>query len=148
MSYQEKKNIVSLISTVLIFGFYCLYVYERFKDTILEGEALFRFWGAVILILIPITIVAKIIIEIIFIIINRIATREVEPSFADELDKLIGLKAMRTSYFVFILGFLLAMGTLVLQMPPATMFIILFLSGFVSEVAGIVSQLYLYRKGV
>ena len=31
MSYQEKKNIVSLISTILIFGFYCLYVFQKYK---------------------------------------------------------------------------------------------------------------------
>lgn len=148
MSYQEKKNIVSLISTILIFGSYCLYVFLRFNDANVEGAELFRFWGAVILILIPVSIVAKIIIEIVFIIINRIATKEVEPSFADELDKLIDLKAMRIAYFVFIFGFLLAMGSLVLQMPTSTMFIILFLSGFTSEVASILWRLYLYRKGV
>lgn len=148
MSYQEKKNIVSLISTILIFGSYCLYVFLRFNDANVEGAELFRFWGAVILILIPVSIVAKIIIEIVFIIINRIATKEVEPSFTDELDKLIDLKAMRISYFVFIFGFLLAMGSLVLQMPPSAMFIILFLAGFTSEVASILWRLYLYRKGV
>lgn len=148
MSYQEKKNIVSLISTILIFGSYCGAVYFRYSDMNLEGAELFRFWGAVILILIPVTIVAKVIIEIVFIIINRIATKEVEPSFVDELDKLIELKAMRMSYFVFILGFLLAMGSLVLQMTPSVMFVILIFSGFISDVASCVTRLYHYRKGV
>ena len=148
MSYQEKKNIVSLISTILIFGSYCGAVYVRYHDANLAGAELFRFWGAVILILIPVTIVAKVIIEIVFIIINRIATKEMEPSFADELDKLIELKAMRMSYFVFILGFLLAMGSLVLQMTPSVMFVILIFSGFISDVASSVTRLYHYRKGV
>lgn len=148
MSYQEKKNIVALATTLLVFGSYSLYMYIRFNDANLEGAELFRFWGAFILILIPVSIVARIIIEVGFIVVNRITTKEVEPSFADELDKLILLKAMRTSFFVFVFGFLLAMGSLVLNMAISTMFIILILSGFLSEVAGNISQLYYYRRGV
>lgn len=148
MSYQEKKNIVSLISAIVVFGAYCWNVYLRFHDTNPEGAELFRFWGATILILIPVTMVARLVIEIIFIIINRIVTKESAPSFADELDKIIELKAIRISYFVFILGFLLAMGSLALQMTPSSMFIIMFFSGFTADVVGIIWRLYLYRKGV
>jgi hypothetical protein len=107
-----------------------------------------RFWAAAILILIPVSIVAKIIIAIIFNIIYRITTKEVEPSFSDELDKLIDLKATRNSHYVFTLGFLLAMGSLVLDMTPTTMFIILIFSGFLSEMASVFTTLYHYRKGV
>ena len=148
MSYQEKKNIVSLISTLLIFGFYCLYVYQKYQEGSIDSTDTYRFWGTVILILIPVSIAAKIIITIVFNIIYRITTKEVEPSFADELDKLIELKATRNSHYVFTLGFLLAMGSLVMDMPHSAMFIILILSGFVSEIVGTVTQLYLYRKGV
>ena len=76
------------------------------------------------------------------------ATNEKEPSFADELDKLIELKATRISHYVFVLGFLLSMGSLVMNISPSVMFSILILSGFVSELAGIITQLYLYRRGV
>ncbi|MFD0698993.1 hypothetical protein ACFQZT_33500 [Paenibacillus sp. GCM10027628] len=148
MSYQEKKNIVSLISAIVVFGTYCWNVYLRYNETNMEGAELFHFWGAAFLILIPVTMVARMIIEIIFIIINRIATKEKAPSFADELDKIIELKAIRISYFVFIFGFLIAMGSLVLHATPSSMFIILFLSGFIADVAGIIWRLYLYRKGV
>jgi hypothetical protein len=148
VSYQEKKYIVSLVSAIAVFGTYCWTVFLRYPDTNLEGAELFRFWGAVILILVPVSMVARMIIEIIFIIINRVATKEKAPSFTDELDKIIDLKAMRISYFVFILGFLLAMGSLVLHMTPSMMFIIMFLTGFTSDVAGIIWRLYLYRKGV
>lgn len=148
MSYQEKKNIVSLISTLLIFGFYCLYVYQKYQEGSIDSTDTYRFWGTVILILIPVSIAAKIIITIVFNIIYRITTKEVEPSFADELDKLIELKATKNSHYVFTLGFLLAMGSLVMDMPHSAMFIILILSGFVSELVGTVTQLYLYRKGV
>lgn len=148
MSYQEKKNIVSLISTLLIFGFYCLYVYQKYQKGSIDSTDTFHFWGSVILILIPVSIVAKIIITIVFNIIYRITTNEVEPSFADELDKLIELKATKISHYVFTLGFLLAMGSLVINMPPSAMFIILIFSGFLSEVVGVITQLYFYRRGV
>jgi len=147
MSYQEKKIYVSLISTTLIFGFYCLYVFQNHQESIDSSES-FSFWGAVILILIPASIVAKIIIAIVFNIINRITTNEKEPSFADELDKLIELKATRISHYVFVAGFLLAMGLLAMDQPPSAMFITLILSGFLSELLGGITQLYLYRRGV
>jgi hypothetical protein len=148
MSYQEKKNIVSLISTILIFGFYCLYVFQTYQEGRIDSTDSWSFWGSVILILIPVSIVAKIIIHIVFSIINTIATNEKEPSFSDELDKLIGLKATRNSHYVFTIGFVLSMVPLVMDMSPSVMFIILILSGLVSEVVGIITQLYLYRKGV
>lgn len=147
MSYQEKKNIVSLLGTVLVFGFYCLYGFQKYPGS-LDSADPFHFWGAFILILIPVSIAAKIIIYIGFNIIYRITTNEKEPTFADELDKIIELKATRNSHYVFILGFLLSMGSLVMDMPPSVMFLILIFSGFVSELVGVATQLYLYRRGV
>jgi hypothetical protein len=87
-------------------------------------------------------------ISIIFNIVFRIMTREKEPAFADELDKLIDLKANRNSFFVFIVGFLLAMGSLVMYQPLQVMFIILIISGFISDVTGSVTKFYHYRRGV
>jgi hypothetical protein len=148
MSYQEKKNYVSLISTTLIFGFYCWYVFQMYQKGSIDSTDTFSFWGSVILILIPVSIAAKILIHIVFNIIYRITTNEKEPSFSDELDKLIALKATRNSHYVFIIGFLLSMGSLVIDMSPSVMFIILFFSGFVSELVGVFTQLYLYGRGV
>jgi hypothetical protein len=148
MSYQEKKSIVSMLSSAITFGSYCWYVFLRYQDELFGTEVNFRFWGAVILILIPVSIVAKIVVSIVFIMINRMATREIEPSFEDELDKLIESKATRVSHYVFIFGFILAMGALALEQPPSVMFVILFFSGFLSEAAGLSTKLYLYRRGV
>jgi hypothetical protein len=148
MSYQEKKNIVSIISTLLISALYIMYVFQRYQDGGFHLMNVFRFWGAVILILILVSIAAKIIISIVFNIFYRISTNEKEPSFSDELDKLIELKATRNSHYMFILGFLLSMGSLVIDMPTSAMFIILIISGFVSEMVGGLTQLYLYRRGV
>lgn len=148
MTYQEKKSIVSLASTILIFGVYCLYMIPRHPGGGLESLETFRYWGSFVLILTLYSIVAQIMISIIFNIVFRMTTREKEPAFEDELDKLIGLKAFRNSFFVFVIGFLIAMGSLVAYQPSQIMFIILIASGFLADVMGSITKLYHYRKGV
>lgn len=148
MSYQEKRAVVSLLSTLLIFAAYWMFVLQKYSEASLSPTNVFSFWAAVILILIPVTILLKIILHIVFSIINTIATQEVEPSITDELDNLIELKAIRNSYYVFMLGFLLAMGMLVANLPPAAMFITLIFSLIVGLMMFDLSQLYFYRRGV
>jgi hypothetical protein len=148
MTYQEKKSIVSLISAILIFVAYSLYMYPQYPKGGVESIETLRYWGSFVLILTVVSIIAHIIISIIFNIVFRITTKEKEPKFADELDKLIELKAFRNSFFLFILGFLLAMGSLIFYQPTHVMFIILILSGFISDVTGSVTKLYHYRRGV
>lgn len=147
MTYQEKKSIVTLICTILIFGSFCMFMYPQFPERGIDTEV-FRYWGSFVLILTVFSIVAHILISIIFNIVFRVTTGEKEPTFADELDKIIDLKANRISFFVFIIGFLLAMGSLVVYQPSQVMFIILITAGFISDVTGSVTKLYHYRKGV
>lgn len=148
MTYQEKRSIVSMISTILIFIAYSLYMYPQYPKGGVESIEALHYWGSFVLILTVVSIIAHILISIIFNLIFRITTREKEPKFADELDKLIELKAFRNSFFLFILGFLTAMGSLIIYQPSQVMFIILILSGFISDVAGSVTKLYHYRRGV
>lgn len=148
MTYQEKKSIVSIVSTVIIFTAFSFYMFPQYPrgDSILD-ETL-RFWGNFVLLLTVVSIVAHIIISIIFNIVFRITTKEKEPLFEDELDKIIALKANRNSFFIFILGFLFSMTALVLSQPLQVMFIILIVSGFIADMTGSVTKLYHYRKGV
>ncbi|RHW43384.1 hypothetical protein D1B31_01605 [Neobacillus notoginsengisoli] len=148
MTYQEKKSIVSLLSTILIFTVYCLYMYPRHPGGRLESVETFHYWGSFVLILTLFSIAAQIIIGILFNIVFRMTTREKEPTFEDELDKLIGLKAFRNSFFVFVIGFLFAMGSLVFFQPSQMMFMILIASGFLADVTGSMTKLHHYRRGV
>ncbi len=148
MSFQERRAIVSLISSILITAAYSAYMIQRYPEASPYSIEVFRFWGAFFLILIPVSIVAKIVIYIVFYIVNTIATREEEPSITDERDKLIELKATTRSLYVFMFGFLLAMGSLVVDMQPSVMFIILIGSGIASEMVSDISQFYFYRRGV
>lgn len=148
MSFQERRAIASLISAILVPAVYSAYMVQRYPRASSYSAEVFHFWGVFFLILIPVTIAAKMVIYIVFNIINTLATNEEEPSITDERDKLIGLKATRNSLYVFTFGFLLAIGSLVMDMPPSVMFIILVCSGVVSEMVDNISQFYFYRRGI
>lgn len=147
MSYQEKRSILNMISSVLISGIYFWYVFQGDPTAGMSSEELLYFWGKSILILIPVTIVAKIVIAIFFAIGNTVATREKIPN-ADERDKLIELKSLQNSRYMFALGFILAMVSLTMNMSVNVMFIVIVLAGVASEIIENASQLYFYRKGV
>jgi len=69
------------------------------------------------------------------------------PTLSDERDKLIDLKAIRISHWIFTTGFLLSMVSQVIGMQPWVMFITLIASGFIAGFAAEITKLYLYRKG-
>jgi len=147
MSYQERRSLVNLISSVLITVLYAAVMLQRFPDADPYAPEIFHYWGSFFLLLIPVNIVARIIIFIVFYIVNTIATREEEPSLEDERDKLIDLRGTRNGLYTFMLGFILAMASLVLDVPPSGMFIILIGAGVASEVVGDLSQFIYYRRG-
>lgn len=147
MSYQEKRSILNMVSTVLISGIYFWYVFKGNPTVGMSAEELLYFWGKSILILIPVTIVAKIVIAIVFAVGNTVATREKIPS-TDERDKLIELKSLQNSRYMFGFGFILAMIALAMNMSVNVMFIVIVLAGVVSEIVENASQLYFYRKGI
>lgn len=147
MDNKEKQILVTVISLIAIFIGYTYYVYER--DVAGNFQILndFKFWGRSFLILIPVTIVSQIIIQILFAIVNKIVTKEDIPTLRDERDKLIDLKALRVSYWIFTAGFLFAMISLVMDFAPYTMFIVLIVSGFISGIVSEIAKLYFYRRG-
>lgn len=148
MSLKEKQVLVSTLSSILIFAFYSLYVYNNYiaANPLVIND--FKFWGIAFIILIPVAIIAQIIIHIVFAIINKIVTNEDIPTISDEMDRLIELKAMRISYWTYTAGFLLAMSSQALNMPPYAMFLFLISSCLVSGTAEGIAKIYFYRKGI
>lgn len=147
MGHKEKQSIVSIIGSVLIIGIYIVYIYNKQVAGNFEILNDFKFWGKSFIYLIPVAIVTQIVIHIIFAIIDRIVTQEDMPSFSDERDKLIELKSIRISHWIFILGFMLSMGSLALGMKPYVMFLTLISSGFLASIASEVAKIIYYRKG-
>lgn len=147
MGHKEKQSIISIIGSVLVIGFYSMYVYRNYIQADLELLNDFQFWGKSFLYLIPVAIVVQIVIQIVFAIANRIFTQEDLPNFTDERDKLIELKSIRISHWIFILGFMLAMGSLAMGMKPYVMFLTLISSGFLASLASEIAKIFYYRKG-
>jgi len=147
MGHHEKQSIVSIIGSVLVMGFYSLYIYRNYIQADLDLLNNFQFWGKSFLYLIPVSIVVQIVIHIVFAIANRIITNEDMPDITDERDKLIELKSIRISHWIFIFGFMLAMGSLALGMKPYVMFLTLISSGFLASLASEVTKIIHYRKG-
>jgi uncharacterized membrane protein len=148
MSYQEKKSIVNLISSLLISAIYAIIIYQKHVAGQFDLLNDYVAWGKVFLVFIGISAAAKIIINIIFNIINAIATRTEDLPITDERDKLIELKSGRNAYIVFVIGFALSFASLAIGFSPAEMFICLFAFGALAEIIDSTSQIYHYRKGV
>lgn len=148
MEFQEKRSMVNLITTPLLFIIYYFYVYAQYQSLGVASGTDISFWAKYILILVPVMIIPKIIIYIIFAIINKIMTGDKITDMEDEMDKLIDLKASRNGSIVFMIGFMLAMVALVSGWSAHSMFIIILGSFMVSGISGEVSMFYYYRKGV
>lgn len=147
MSYQEKESIISLSSNFLIFSIYYIYIYQMYQEGSIPPSEAFKFWGSAIFILIPVMVVLSITIHIIFAIINKITSSEDDPGFRDELDKIIELKALRNAYYVFLVGFMLSMGSQIIEMSSVAMFSMLFFSWMSAAVFYDSTRIYFYRKG-
>jgi len=116
MGQKEKQVLVSLIASLIIIVFYSLWVFNRYIESNPEIINDLKFWGRSFIVLIPVAIIAQIVIHILFAIINKIVTDEDISDKDDERDKLIELKSLRVSYWVFIIGFMSAMGAVALGM--------------------------------
>lgn len=148
ISYQEKLSILSLVNTFLILGFYSLYVYNKYIAVNPEIIYDMKFLGKAFLILIPFTIVVQIVMHILFVIFNKIITMEDPPKKEDEMDKLIELKSLRVSHWVFIVGFFSAMASQAFGMAPYVMFLSFVVSGFLAGMISDIAKIWYYRKGV
>ena len=148
MTYQERQNIVNIFSGLLITGLYAWIVFQKQEQGIYDLTTDLNKWGVIFLIYIGVSVAARIVILIIFHIINAIATREEDVPEEDERDKLVKLKAIRNSYYAFTSGFVLSVIGLAVGMPVYGIFIAFVGFGLIAEIIDNASQIYYYRKGV
>lgn len=148
MSYHEKKIIVNVASSLLIFAIYYSWVFTSYANATMTQPEELQFWGKTIVILIPISIAAKILIHILFTVTNSIVTREEYPKIEDERDRLIELKSTRNAFAIFGLGFVVAMALIAFGWPLKTMFSVFICFGILSELFDNFSQLYFHRSGI
>ena len=147
MSVQEKRVLVSLVSNVLVFGVFFAIILGMYHDGRFDGEDAGRVIGQAILWLIGAQILAHIVGHILFAIGSAVATGEEEPDITDERDKLIELRALRISFYLFGAAFL----GVVVAMALGTSFVVAFLSInsalAIADALGNIVRLRLYRRG-
>lgn len=147
MSYQERRAAASLISTVMGSTFYFADVLGRYHAGG-GAENEFAFWGAAILLYVPAMVVFKVIVQIIFVILNAIVTRSEEPDITDEFDRLVDMKSTTLFSYMFMAGFMLSMAALVAGYAPAAMFVILLMSMLAAGSMLDIAQVVMYRRGL
>ena len=151
MSFQEKNITVSLVSAVLILGYYLIRIFQISQTGILESAEVCRLWGVVIVITIVVNIIGMILTHIVSTIIEAIRTRNEDPQIEDiedERDELIKLKGTRVAHIAFSIGVFISMLTLVFGQPALVMFSLLIFFGSFSEIIADITRLVLYRRGV
>jgi hypothetical protein len=148
MTSQEKRPLVFLTIDILTFSIYFVLLLNasgEYTNTI--GEL--PFWSASILILIPIMIVSRIILYVLYSILNTAKTKEKEEKFLiDELGEMIKLKASRNFSTTFMLGFVAAMILLSMGALIPAMFKMFFFSIFSAFMVQNISEYYYAKKGI
>lgn len=120
----------------------------RGEGTDFDSATVFQFWGQAVLILIGVQIVLVIVGQIVLAIIHTIAAKKDDiPTFEDERDKLIELKAMRSTFIVFGVGFILSMIILAVGGQPISAPVIMLVGMMAADIMGNLSKLYFYRRG-
>lgn len=149
MSSEERDNILSLFTTLVISVPYFIYILDRYNSETFTTEEEIKFWAIALLVLIPIRIVAEILVHIAFAIVHAIVTGEEElPEVTDERDEIIDLKANRNAYYFMSIGILSTAVVAALGGSVALLFITLMVAGFFSELVSVMSQIFYYRRGV
>lgn len=154
MTYQEKNSLTNIISSILITGIYAFITYQKYLNGVLDDSNIFRFWALIILIFIPISIVARIVIMILFRIIDAIVQTakgeeiDTDVDKTDERDKIIRMKAAGNSMFLFALGFIFALATQLFDVSNHTFFLTIVVFGLLTDVLSESLQIRYYRKGV
>lgn len=149
MAYQQITIIVTLVSHLLILGYYLVNMIRMVQEGGLVESRVFSLWAVVIVATIVITIIGIILTTIMISIVRAVKTGTVEEEtfIVDERDKLIDLRGERVSYVVYSLGVFLSMLVFVLDQPPLVMFSLLILAGILGGISGNIFKLYYYRRG-
>ena len=150
MSFQEKNFTASLVTFILILGYYLIRLFIIILGGNFNSTSVVRLWGFVIGFAVIGTILVTIFTHILSAITQAIQTGEKEPKIEDiqdERDQLIDLRGTKITYFVSSLGVFLSMLTFAFDQPPLVMFSLLIFFGVFAQIVGDVSRLVLYRRG-
>mgnify|MGYP000920175533 CR=1 FL=1 len=152
MTFKSKRTIVSMITGLALFVGYYLYVLKKLAP----GSEDLIAWAIATLIFIGVSVVAQIVILILFHIAMSIGMAVIDQerdgekierlisssTLEDEMDKMISLKADRVNLICASIGFMAALGLVALALQ------ILFAAFAAGSVISGGVSVYLYEKGV
>jgi len=149
MSIRKIYISVSLVSTLLILGYYLLNLIPMMRQGDLNSEDVFRLAAIAIIASIVLNIAGNILTNIVIHIIHAIQTQSDKEVrlIEDERDKLISLKGAQVSYVAFSLGVLASMLAFVLGQPALVMFCLIIFFSLLAEICGDLAQFYYYSRG-
>ena len=152
MNYGEGKTFAELVSSIATLVIYGIAIGLGLYYEYIVITDILQFWAIIILIYIPLSIIVRIIVQILYNIGNSVA-HEIKGGFPDnevidERDKLIMLKATRNSMFLFVVGFFVGLIFLAFQLSPHFFFGSIVLFGILTDFAQTALTIIYYRKGV
>lgn len=148
MTSQEKRPLVFLTIDILTFSLY-FYIIQNVCGEYIISMGEIPFWSTSMLILIPLMILSRIILYLLYSILNTITTKDKEEKFLiDELGEIIKLKATRNFNTIFMLGFVVTMIFLAMGASIPSMFKMFFFSIFSAFIVQNISEYYYTNKGV
>lgn len=147
MPYEEKRNILSLFTLILISIPYLVHVVTRYNTQVFaSSQEEITFWVTAILVIIPIRIVAEIIGHIVMAILSSIITgKEDMDTSADERDNMISLYSTRNTYIGTSIVIVTSLVAMLINPSISLFFAMLIIGGTVVECVEIASKAIMYR---
>lgn len=148
MNFEVKNIYAGFVSTAIIFTTYFIVVSEMYSEGRFDAANGNALLGKAILSLMVGGIVVHIVVMILTNIVLAIATNDPKPSFVvDERDKIIELRGLQVSYFVFGAGYVGAMIMLAMGFAVFWVFNMLLAACAVSVLVEGAIRLFYYRRG-
>ncbi len=148
MNFEVKNIYAGFASMIIIFSIYFSVVIRMYGEGRFEGPEGMALLGKMILVLMAGGIVLHILMVILANILLAILQNDPEPSFVvDERDKLIELRGLRVSYYIFGAGYVVAMIALAMGVAAFWVFNLLLVFCALSALTEGVVKLVLYRRG-
>jgi hypothetical protein len=139
LTFQEKRIWVSLLTTLVIFGYYFKNVYESFRSSAVDPGEMIGLFISVTVMLIIVEIFSEILLSF-------GAGRDAKQP-KDERDRLIELKATKFAYYLLMAGIWISFAAVFSTSPRITMPNALLFFLVLAEVVKFALQLFFYRRG-
>ena len=144
MAYQVKKSYLRIITVIIGFISYGLYILQNTDTRTFTLSEL----GKYIFLIVPVLIVFEIIGSIIFDIFNNTNKKKERPKRMDEFDRHIEYKSVRNFMISFLIGLFTSFLLMWLSVSIFSIFIVLFITFHISGIILQLSYIRYYNHGV